>query len=185
MADRNCTQCPTRWQARGKILERVHRDVDAPVQERVFDLFGEEPFPFELMERPVHLSVAARLDHDDLGAHAVFGEPVAHPVRLPPRELAAPRPDLHANRLASESTSPGTVCGSASMISRSPSSRAVPAVTGPIVAATNRPEVAAGRPTRSTKLRTVDDEVKVTASMRPRLMSAASLLRSSCTGTVR
>jgi len=63
--------------------------------------------------------------------------------------------------------------------------RGRPAVIGPIVAATKRPEVAAGRPTRSTKLRTVDDEVKVTASMRPSLMSAASLLRSSSTGTVR
>ena len=71
------------------------------------------------------------------------------------------------------------------MISRKPSSRAVPAVMGPIVAATNRPEVAAARPTRSTKQRTVDDDVNVTASMRPRVISAASALRSVCSGTVR
>src|SRR5258708_15211972 len=66
-----------------------------------------------------------------------------------------------------------------------PISRAVSAVTGPMVAVTKRPEVAAGRPTRSTKLRTVDDDVNVTASMRPRLMSFASPLRSVCRGTVR
>src|SRR6266550_1271179 len=178
MADRNCTQCQTRRQARGEILERVHRDVDAAVEQRILDFLGEKPLPLELVERPVHFGVAARLDEHDLRAHPLCGEAI-------PRPLAAARAELHANRLARDSTRPGTVCGSASMISRKPSSRAVSAVTGPMVAATKRPEVAAGRPTRSTKLRTVDDDVNVTASMRPRLMSLASPLRSVCTGTVR
>src|SRR5438552_9353325 len=185
MADRNCTQCQTRWQARGKILERVHRDVDAAAEQRILDFLGEKPLPLELVERPVHFRVAARLDDHDLRPHPLCGEAIPHPLRLPPRQLAAARTELHANRLARDSTRPGTVCGSASMISRKPSSRAVSAVTGPIVAVTNRPDVAAGRPTRSTKLRTVDDDVNVTASMRPRLMSFASPLRSSWTGKVR
>src|SRR6266540_3965863 len=129
------------------------------------DLFGEESFSFELVERPVHFRVAAGLDHYDLRAHAAGGETVPDPFRLPPRKLTATGAELQANRLANDSTRPETVCGSASMISRKPSSRAVSAVTGPMVAATNRPDVAAGRPMRSTKLRTVDDDVKVTASM--------------------
>src|SRR5206468_11588489 len=185
MADRSCTQCQTGWQARGKILERVHRDVDAAAEQRILDFLGEKPLPLELVERPVHFRVAARLDDHDLRPHPLCGEAIPHPLRLPPRQLAAARTELHANRLARDSTRPGTVCGSASMISRKPSSRAVSAVTGPIVAVTNRPDVAAGRPTSSTKLRTVDDDVNVTASMRPRLMSFASPLRSACTGTVR
>src|SRR5258705_8616985 len=185
MADRNCTQCQTRRQARWEILERVHRDVDAAVEQRILDFLGEKPLPLELVERPVHFRVAARLDDHDLRAHPLCGEAIPHPLRLPQRQRAAARPELHANRLARDSTRPGTVCGSASMISRKPSSRAVSAVTGPMVAVTKRPEVAAGRPTRSTKLRTVDDDVNVTASMRRRLMSFASPLRSVCRGTVR
>src|SRR5882762_1752722 len=163
----------------------MHRDVDAAVEQRILDFLREKPLPLELVERPVHFRVAARLDDHDFRAHPLCGEAIPHPLRLPPRQRAAARAEFHANRLARDSTRPGTVCGSASMISRRPSSRAVSAVIGPMVAATKRPDVAAGRPTRSTKLRTVDDDVNVTASMRPRLMSVASPLRSACTGTVR
>src|SRR6266850_8442847 len=162
----------------------MHRDVDATVEQRILDFLGEKPLPLELVERPVHFRVAERLDDHHLPAHSLCGEAIPHPLRLPPRQRAAARAELHANRLARDSTRPGTVCGSASMISRKPSSRAVSAVTGPMVAVTNRPDVAAGRPTRSTKLRTVDDDVNVTASMRPRLRSFASPLRSASTGTV-
>src|SRR5258705_12029610 len=165
MADRNCTQCQTRRQARWEILERVHRDVDAAVEQRILDFLGEKPLPLELVERPVHFRVAARLDDHDLRTHPLCGEAIPHPLRLPPRQSAAARAELHANRLARDSTTPGTVCGSASRISRNPSSRAVSAVTGPMVAATKRPEVAAGRTTRSTKLRTVDHPAHATPSM--------------------
>src|SRR5258706_12730783 len=163
----------------------MHRDVDAAVEQRILDFLREKPLPLELVERAVHFRVAARLDDHDLRAHPLCGEAIPHPLRLPPRQRAAARAEFHANRLARDSTRPGTVCGSASMISRRPSSRAVSAVTGPIVAVTKRPEGAAGRPTRSTKLRTVDEHANALASMRPRPMSFASLLRSSSTGTVR
>src|SRR5206468_643134 len=51
----------------------------------------------------------------------------------------------------SASTSPGTVYSLASIATWIPSSRAASAVTGPIAAAANRPDVAASRPTMSTK----------------------------------
>src|SRR2546429_6915559 len=54
-----------------------------------------------------------------------------------------------------------------------PRSRAVPAVMGPITAAANRPDAATGSPTSSTKPRTVDEEVNVTASIVPARISAA------------
>src|SRR5258705_14021849 len=154
MADRNCTQCQTRRQARWEILERVHRDVDAAVEQRILDFLGEKPLPLELVERPVHFRVAARLDDHDLRTHPLCGEAIPHPLRLPPRQRAAARAELHANRLARDSTRPGTVCGSASMISRKPSSRAGSAVTGPVVPVTKRPDLAQGRTTRSLRLTT-------------------------------
>src|SRR5438132_5439831 len=45
---------------------------------------------------------------------------------------------------------------------------------GPITAAANRPDAATGSPTSSTKPRTVDEEVNVTASIVPARISAAS-----------
>src|SRR5205823_3908925 len=161
------SECETRRESGRQVLQRMHRDVDALLEQRVFNLFGEESRSFQLVQRSIDLRITLRLDHHELRLHAVLGEPSLHPFRLPARKLAAARADPHANRRASMSTSPGTVCGSASMISRKPSSRAVPAVTGPMVAVTNRPDVAAG-PTRFTNERTVDDDVNVTASMRPR-----------------
>src|SRR4051812_8918037 len=128
------------------------------------------------MQRPVDLRIALRFDHDNLRRVA---EPAAYPLRLPARELAAPRADLHANLLTSDSTRPGTVCGWATITSRSPSSRAVPAVIGPIVAATKPPDVAVSGPTSRAKLRTVDDEVNVTASMRRAAISEARAPKSS------
>src|SRR5881394_3455892 len=176
MARRNRGQREPGRQRGRQVLQGMHG---------VVDLFSEEPLAFELVQGPIHLRITPGLDDDQLGADAACCELVLHPLGLPSRQRAPPRADLHANRRASESTSPGTVCGLASMMSRSPRSRAVPAVTGPIVAATKRPEVAAGSPTRSTNDRTVEDDVNVTASMRPSVMSLASRLRSVWTGTVR
>src|SRR6266705_745849 len=163
----------------------MHRDVDPSREQRVLDFLCEEPFALELVERAIDFGVAARLDDHYFGCHAERGEPPAHPLRLPLREPAAPGAELHANLRTSASTNAGTVCGSASSRSARPCSRAVPAVTGPITAAANRPDVAALRPTRSTKWRTVDDDVNVTASIRPSRSSTASQLRSMDAGTVR
>src|SRR5262245_59706602 len=151
----------------GQILERVHGNVDPAIEQRLFDFLGEEPFALELVQRAVHLGVSSRLDDDELRGNAPLREPRTDPVCLPAREPAAARSDLHANLLTSDSTRPGTVWGSASITSGSPSSRAVAAVIGPMAAATKPPEVEVSEPTSRTKLRTVEDEVKVTASMRP------------------
>src|SRR6266513_2752309 len=164
----------------------MHRDVDAFLQQCILDFLREKPLSFHLVQWPVDFGIAFCLDQDDISLHSVLSQACPHPLRLPARELAAACADrCHANRLTSDSTNPGTVCGVASITSRSPSSRAVSAVIGPMVAATNRPAVATSRPMRSTKLRTVDDDVNVTASMRPAKISPARPLRSVCAGTVR
>src|SRR5207245_11325218 len=78
----------------GQVLERVHRHVDAPLEQRRLDLFREEALPFELLQGAVDLGVATRLDNHDLSRHPPFGEPLAHPSRLPQRQLAPTRPEL-------------------------------------------------------------------------------------------
>src|SRR5206468_13016587 len=115
-----------------------------------------------------HLRAPLRLARDDLGCDPVVPARRLHPLGLPQRQAAATRSDLqHAAHTAPlplllprpaspkcrtrASTSPGTAYSSASIGTGIPSSRAVAAVTGPIAAAANRPEVAASRPTRSTK----------------------------------
>src|SRR5437773_5100535 len=167
----------------------MDRDVDAPVEQGVLDAFREEALPRELVQRAVHLRVALRLDNNDFGSDPVPRERRLHPLGLPQRQTAPTRPDLqHAAHTSPfplppapkcrtrASTSPGTAYSSASIGTGIPSSRAVAAVTGPIAAAANRPEVAASRPTRSTKWRTVEDDVKVMASICPATMSRASRL---------
>src|SRR5256712_6149250 len=171
----------------GKVLEGMHRDIDPPIEQCILDFLGEEALPFELVQRAIDFGIASRLDDNDLSPRAspARNQPLLYPLRLPAREIAAAGSDLHANRRTRDSTRPGTVCGSASITSRSPNSRAVAPVIVPIVAATNCPEIAASRPTRSRKYRTVDDDVNVTASMRPTLMSSASPRRSVLAGAVR
>src|SRR6476659_10234271 len=132
----------------------MYRNINPAVEQRLFDLLREEALALELMQRPVDLGVALGFDHDDLSRSA---QPAANPLRLPASELAAARPDLHANRRTSASTSPSIVCGIPMMMSFSPTSRAVFAVMGPMAAETNRPAVAVSGPTRSTNARTVDD----------------------------
>src|ERR1700694_4967632 len=126
----------------------MHRNIDAAVEERILDFLGEECFPFQLVQRAVHFRIAPRLENHDVGAHAAVGETGLDPFGLPPRQTAPPGAELHAKRRVSASTRPGTVCGSASMTLRKPSSRAVAAVIWPIVAAPNRPAGPAPRPPR-------------------------------------
>src|SRR5216117_1248535 len=180
------------WQGGRQIFERVYRHVDATVAERLLDLFRKEALPLELVQRAIDLRIAARLDDHELGVHAGPRERGLHPLGLPPCELAAARAKsqrrAHASRLPAPgsrskcrtraSTKPATVYSSASIATAIPSSRAVPAVTGPITAAANRPDAAAGLPTRSTKPRTVEEEVNVTASIVPARISAARPLPS-------
>src|SRR2546428_679496 len=151
-------------QARRQVLERVHGDVDAAREQRLLDFPGEEPLPLELVQRPVYVGVAARPDDHELDHHAAARQLGPHPFRLPQGQPTAPRTDLQGRRhpslfplpsspkyRTSASTSPGTVYSLASMATWIPSSRAASAVTGPIAAAANRPDVAASRPTMSTK----------------------------------
>ena len=73
-----------------------------------------------------------------------LGESLAHPIGLPPRQLAAAGADLEDGAhnaacgpkcRARASTSPAAVCSTASIATGRPYSRAVPAVMGPITAA--------------------------------------------------
>src|SRR3989441_8237688 len=164
---------------------------------RSLDFPGEEPLPLELVQRPVYVGVAARPDDHELDHHAAARQLGPHPFRLPQGQPAAPRTDLQGRRhpslfplpsspkyRTSASTSPGTVYSLASIATWIPSSRAASAVTGPIAAAANRPDVAASRPTMSTKWRTVEEDVKVIASIPPATTSRASWLPSPASRTV-
>src|SRR2546430_3494250 len=94
-----------------------------PISQRLLDLFGKEALPLELVQRPIDLRVAARLDDHELGGHAGPRERGLHPLGLPQGEPAPAGPELeragHVSRFplpASRSkcrtialTSPGTV----------------------------------------------------------------------------
>ena len=77
----------------------MHGEIDAPVQERLLDLFREEPLAADLGERTVDEAIAR--GGDDGGAkRAVLGqhgmsrhEPVADVAGLGDGERAAPRTD--------------------------------------------------------------------------------------------
>src|SRR2546423_7681243 len=129
----------------------MHRDVDAFLQQCILDFLRENPLPFHLVQWSVDFGIAFCLDQDDISLHAVLSQACPHPLRLPARELTAACADrCHANRLTSDSTNPGTVCGVASITSRSPNSRAVSAVVRPPGAATKPSPGSTTPPTRST-----------------------------------
>src|SRR5947209_8178745 len=81
-----------------QVLERVHGDVDAAREQRLLDFLGEEPLPLELVQRPVYVGVAARLDDHELDHHAAARQLGPHPFRLPQGQPAAPRTDLQGRR---------------------------------------------------------------------------------------
>src|SRR5882724_4341623 len=171
----------------------MHRYVDATVAQRVLDLFRKEALALELVQRTIDFRVAARLDDHDLGGYAGARQRGPQPFGLPQGELAAaaaksqrcahpsrlPAPVSRSKWRTRASTKPATVYSSASIPTGIPRPRAVPAVTGPMTAATNRPEADTGPPTSSTKARTVEADVNVTTSIPPARISAARPLPSS------
>src|SRR5947207_14158361 len=72
----------------------MHGGVDASAQQLVLDFLGEEPFACQLPQRAVDLRIAARLDDDELGGHALARQGRLHPLGLPQRQPAAPRAAL-------------------------------------------------------------------------------------------
>src|SRR5205807_5721628 len=55
----------------------MHGGVDASAQQLILDFLGEEPFAFQLPQRAVDLRIAARLDDDQLGGHALARQGLA------------------------------------------------------------------------------------------------------------
>ena len=84
-----------RRQERRQILRRMHRDVDAPVEERLVELLGEEPLAACVREGAIGDAVSACADDDDLDLalreDAHLGEPPAQLMGLRERERAAAR----------------------------------------------------------------------------------------------
>src|SRR5438270_5600455 len=65
-----------------------------PGEQRILDFLGEEPFPFQLVQRAVDFRIAPRFDDHELDLHAVAGEGRLHPLGLPQGEPAPPSPEL-------------------------------------------------------------------------------------------
>jgi hypothetical protein len=96
--------------ARRQVLRAVHRQVRAPVEQRLLELLHEEPLAAHLRERHVLESVAGGAQRDQLRRDAEpLLDPPRHPLGLGERELARPRGD--AQRLHS---APGSRSGGAS-----------------------------------------------------------------------
>ena len=76
-----------------EILQGMHRQIDAAVEQRLLDLFGKKPLAADLGEAAVLLAVAAGADRHDLDPVREIrmgGEkPVAHEPRLEERHRAA------------------------------------------------------------------------------------------------
>ena len=76
----------------------MHRDVDAAVQERLFDLAREQALAADLFQRLVKDLVAGDLDHHDrerrLGQRKGLHQTSAHLMRLPQRKWGTSGADL-------------------------------------------------------------------------------------------
>ena len=83
---------------RGHIFHRMHGDVDAAVQQGLFNLAGEQALAANLFQRLVQNLVAGDFDHHDLKRR--FGQGIGghktapHLVRLPKRKRRAARADF-------------------------------------------------------------------------------------------
>ena len=91
-------QQQTRRLNRGHIFHRMHGDIDAAVQQRLFNLAGEQTLAADLFQRLVQNLVAGDFDHHDVKRR--FGQGIGghktapHLVRLPKREGRAARADF-------------------------------------------------------------------------------------------
>ena len=69
------------------VLQAVYRQIDAPIQKRVLDLFREQSLVTDLFQRPALKAVTSGRDHFDACLHPDGGEPRLNVVRLPQRKL--------------------------------------------------------------------------------------------------
>ena len=91
-----------------QILQAVHREIGAPVEQRFFDLLGEEALGADLGQRHVGDLVAGGLDDFDAALVAGGGELRGDPAGLPQCELRTARcDDEHESVLEVERLSDG------------------------------------------------------------------------------
>ncbi len=76
-----------------EILQAVHGEIDAPVEESLFDLAGKEAFAGDFMQGHLEYTIARRLDDFDAALHAACFEALPNVVRLPERKLRTPGPN--------------------------------------------------------------------------------------------
>ena len=67
----------------GKVFHAVDREIDAPVEQRFFDFFGEDPLAADFVERDVQNLVAGGLDNLDPAFGAARFQTFPDVVRLP------------------------------------------------------------------------------------------------------
>jgi hypothetical protein len=79
------------------VFHAVHRQVDFPAQEGLFDLFDKEPLPPHLGEGHIGDIVPRGLDSDHLymKGRMLLGDPLSHPCSLSQGERAPPGTDLY------------------------------------------------------------------------------------------
>ena len=82
------------------VLERVHGEVGAPVEQRHLQLLGEQALAADLVERAVEHPVAlgGHAEDLDLAAGVGIAQPLLHVQGLPHRETALARGDDEALR---------------------------------------------------------------------------------------
>lgn len=81
----------------------MHRKVDRAGEQRLLDLFGEQPLAAGVCQRPVLDGVAGGTDHLDFDAFGAetegFGEAALHLARLHQRQRGTARTDCYDQRL--------------------------------------------------------------------------------------
>ena len=79
-------------QPRRQVLDRMHRQIDPPVQQRLVDLLGEQALAADLGQRPVEDPVAGGLDDDHLDRRPARPAPAgsAAAARRSPRSAPGP-----------------------------------------------------------------------------------------------
>jgi hypothetical protein len=80
-----------------QILERMHREIDAAIQQGVIDLPGEQGPAADPSQRNIGHHVSGGPDVHSLGCLAGCGEQRAHTLGLPPRKRAASGADANGN----------------------------------------------------------------------------------------
>jgi hypothetical protein len=96
-ARQHCGNCEPRRQRDGNILHRVNRQIDALIQQRLFQLLGEQPLATGFGQRTIQNAVTGGFHGHQLAHHPASGERVAHDVGL--RECQPRAAGAEAKRL--------------------------------------------------------------------------------------